>query len=245
MQQAYSAVVLAVMLVLSAAAHLARKIHPTTRGMQLVAGGNAAATAPTPPLEILLPMRACHAAEAVDAIVDIVRGCAGRAMRKADHSAILAIARGSNFRIERHQIWALHNMESASAHIMPDRLAASLISATAKQYECDVEVYLRELGCQFKTEDELRRERCPLTPDFMFDTPILINGELVRWIDVKSYPAYDSQLVLASVERQVRKYVTHIGPGILIFNGGIRCNAQMATFGARIFDGSSLHRKKR
>ena len=59
-----------------------------------------------------------------------------------------------------------------------------------------------------------------LTPDFLFKTPVMINGHLIKWLDAKNYYWYGSPLTARSVHRQAEKYTRAFGPGAFVFRHG-------------------------
>ncbi|MEI6568517.1 MAG: TPD domain-containing protein, partial [Verrucomicrobiota bacterium] len=78
----------------------------------------------------------------------------------------------------------------------------------------------------FKREEELRHGNCQsgnslhLTPDFLFNEPICINGRTVYWLDAKNYLWYGSPLTARSVIAQAEKYTKAFGPGGFVFHHG-------------------------
>ena len=59
-----------------------------------------------------------------------------------------------------------------------------------------------------------------LTPDFLFKTPVMINGHIINWLDAKNYYWYGSPLTARSVYRQAEKYTQAFGPGAFVFRHG-------------------------
>lgn len=122
---------------------------------------------------------------------------------------------------------------------------ADRIRAAAQEYEDAVGRHLRRLGLDFKTEAALRAEgETALTPDFLLVRPAVFRvpgrpGAPVHWLDAKNYPAFDSRLTSASLERQAAKYTAAFGPGAMVFNGGVMCGAR-AGRPALLLDGSHL-----
>ena len=74
----------------------------------------------------------------------------------------------------------------------------------------------------FKREEELRQSgnSLHLTPDFLFNEPICINGRTVYWLDAKNYLWYGSPLTARSVIAQAEKYTKAFGPGGFVFHHG-------------------------
>jgi hypothetical protein len=125
------------------------------------------------------------------------------------------------------------------------RLNTELIFAEAQAFEGAVGRRLKTLGLSFMTESDLRNKHTQtgaplLTPDFLLDPArvVRINGVLVRWLDAKNYPALDSPLVVASLEKQAAKYTAAFGPGAFVFNGGVLCETKLSKQGVLMLDGS-------
>lgn len=115
------------------------------------------------------------------------------------------------------------------------RLNADRIRARSQAYEDALGAHLRRLGLRFQTEEALRRAHRAsgsqgplLTPDYLLDEPVLIDGSPVHWIDAKDYPMYGSRLVARSLASQAAKYTAAFGPGAMVFSGGIMCNARVS-----------------
>jgi hypothetical protein len=111
------------------------------------------------------------------------------------------------------------------------RLNANRIRAEAQAYEDAVGAHLRVRGLVFETEKDLRKKASPglplLTPDFLFREPVEINGQRVRWLDAKNYVMYGSKLVAANLAKQAAKYTARLGPGAMVFSGGLMCEARV------------------
>ena len=114
------------------------------------------------------------------------------------------------------------------------RLNAVAIRDKSRAYEEAVKLHLQKLGLKFKTEEDLRtrKQTSPvLTPDFLLDEPVTIDGKVVHWIDAKDYPMFESKLVMRNLAIQNAKYNKAFGPGAMVFSGGLMCDA-------RIYDAS-------
>ena len=59
-----------------------------------------------------------------------------------------------------------------------------------------------------------------LTPDFLFKTPVMVDGHIINWLDAKNYYWYGSPLTARSVYRQAEKYTRAFGPGAFVFRHG-------------------------
>lgn len=69
----------------------------------------------------------------------------------------------------------------------------------------------------FKTEDQLRKENIPLTPDFYFPNGLKINNNIIYWIDVKNYYGGNNNFVKRIITKQGNKYVNKFGAGCFVF----------------------------
>lgn len=95
------------------------------------------------------------------------------------------------------------------------------------------------------------------TPDILFVEPVLINGTLVNWIDLKAYYAsfiivsdnrYSSQAQVSKgqvpmfkVKGQIERYNQAYGPGALLFLRGFHINLVDGFFkGTLLLDASSF-----
>jgi len=118
------------------------------------------------------------------------------------------------------------------------------VAARAQEYENSLVSYLRNTGAAFRTEDEIKfwtpkNDPAPLTPDVLFDTPILVNGHLVHWMDAKAYPWYGSPLVAGKIAKQANKYIEAFGMGAFVFKGGVGLGTYVAS-PVLLLDGSHI-----
>ena len=90
----------------------------------------------------------------------------------------------------------------------------------ADQYEDEIAAVLDKLGATYRSEDDLRRAGMRLTPDFLLDRPLIINGSPVSWIDAKRFVYYGNPLTLAKLKKQAKKYSAAFGPGAMAFASG-------------------------
>jgi len=119
------------------------------------------------------------------------------------------------------------------------RTNAERIHEAATKFEEAVGARLRALGVGFATEQDSRQSGSMLTPDFLLDEPIVINGRRVHWIDAKNYPMYGGKLVAKGLEKQAQKYNGAFGPGAFVFSGGVVCGARIGA-GLLLLDGSAI-----
>lgn len=86
-----------------------------------------------------------------------------------------------------------------------------IISQKAADYERRVHEKLNEMKIPHKTEHELKMEKKQLTPDFYFETPLILSfndGEekKIRWMDVKNYTFYGNTFFVKKLLEQSKKY---------------------------------------
>ena len=119
------------------------------------------------------------------------------------------------------------------------RLNSMRTRARSQAYEDALGQHLRDLGLQFRTEDDLRREHAEsggqgplLTPDYLLMEPARINGRTVHWVDAKDYPMYGGRIMARSIAKQATKYTDAFGPGAMVFSGGVMCDARVLPEGA-------------
>lgn len=116
------------------------------------------------------------------------------------------------------------------------------IKAVSAKHEATVAAWLKKNKVAFKTEEQLRAEQTanpqfgkPIaTPDFFFEEPVKINGELVNWLEAKDWPLFESEgpiasRMLRSLTQQAIKYNRHFGRGAFIFSCGIVDGVKLST----------------
>lgn len=123
------------------------------------------------------------------------------------------------------------------------------------RFEDNVEAFLAAQGIEFITQAqqqaalEVARRLDPttpatVTPDFILKEPVLINGLLVKWIEVKCFYGMASSDMKAwaptlKVHKQVAKYVARFGNGLLVFKQGYaREFKELLPEGVGIVDGT-------
>jgi len=96
----------------------------------------------------------------------------------------------------------------------------------AELYEKDFGEWLIKSGIKFITEKTIKSNNLyPITPDFVFDVPIIINIDNVKhqikWLDVKNYFLTDLPFILKKLQDQAKKYNDLFGPGTFVFHLGL------------------------
>lgn len=93
------------------------------------------------------------------------------------------------------------------------------------QFEEDFDKWLSESRIKYKTEKDIKVEEIHhLTPDFLFDVPIVIkqgNSTYdINWIDVKNYFLCDIKMLVKGLKKQMLKYNEAFGQGAFVFHYG-------------------------
>lgn len=124
-------------------------------------------------------------------------------------------------------------IDEAAAADVSGRASMKVIADAAGVFEKRVADELSAAGVKWIGEEKLREVqtanpklgRPVATPDFFFETPIMLNGKTVNWIDAKDYPLFAGPDVMPryykSLVRQAEKYNGHFGRGAFVFNGGM------------------------
>lgn len=97
--------------------------------------------------------------------------------------------------------------------------------AAAQEFEERIATYLDDTGAKYRTESQLRmqqEEHGGLTPDFLLDEPIKINGHEVNWIECKCYYASTIPRLVKRMRyiKTARKYQKAFGNGLMVFAYG-------------------------
>ena len=110
-------------------------------------------------------------------------------------------------------------------------------SATA--FENKIAHELEKHNIKFKTEEDFRQQQQQqkekqqqqhqqqqeqntliATPDFLFEEPILLNGNIIYWIDAKNYAYYGNKMFEKKLQQQAAKYTHLFGNGVFMFSKG-------------------------
>jgi len=113
------------------------------------------------------------------------------------------------------------------------------IFKASQLYEVFAGSHLKTLDILFRTEKDLRKENYQLTPDFLLNSPVYINGQIVNWIDVKNYTLYKNRFLSQRLLQQSIKYTKAFGNGAMIFSGGITCDVLLDN-NTLLLDGSHI-----
>ncbi len=102
-------------------------------------------------------------------------------------------------------------------------LDKELVQTTAYIAEQKFSALLKSLGIDHITEEELKQHQrnnygmAILTPDVLFETPVIINGREVNWIDFKYYMGRPEGIMYKSNVAQAEKYNHSFGPGAVCY----------------------------
>ena len=113
------------------------------------------------------------------------------------------------------------------------------------KFEEVLSTYFEASGALLYREDELHAAQQRtyggpvLTPDILFRSPVLIDGQRVSWVDAKDF--YGSGLAMADGKHrvQVEKYTAEWGPGAVVFSGGLSDALRLGD-DCLLLDGSQL-----
>jgi len=88
--------------------------------------------------------------------------------------------------------------------------------AVGQEKERELQDFLRNRGVLFETEEDLRRQGVPKTPDVLLSVPLILRGNPVFWIDSKA--TFGEPVVhKANLEGQFTQYVNLFGPGAVFY----------------------------
>lgn len=87
----------------------------------------------------------------------------------------------------------------------------------AERFERHIARQLKKAGIPYQTQDELIKTGSHLTPDFLIQTPIQLDGKLIHWIDAKNYYGGNNPFTKKSLKPQAKKYNIAYGQGLFVF----------------------------
>lgn len=125
-----------------------------------------------------------------------------------------------------------------------DTVGYALNTATPVLWEEALYAYLDEQKINYVSEEALRDADMNITPDCLILDDCYINGQLIRWMDVKSF--YGSGLrenkhFTNSLKKQILKYETEFGEGgAVIFKHGFSSKLQSTNPSTLILDAGPL-----
>lgn len=105
----------------------------------------------------------------------------------------------------------------------------------AADSENELVKFFTERGVLLKTQEELIAEGyTTATPDILFETPIVLNGHIVEWLDNKNYTFVPNGPLIRSTKKQAERNMREWGPGGFCYRG--ICGNTTAVSGAYLFD---------
>lgn len=102
----------------------------------------------------------------------------------------------------------------------------ALVTSMAKYNEKLFAAYFIWKKFKIKTEEQLIAEQVAatgyaiITPDILFEEPIIINDQTIHWIDFKSYAGCDATFLYKKNVEQAKKYNEKFGPGAIVYRHG-------------------------
>lgn len=144
--------------------------------------------------------------------------------RAADIRAIFVQTADPSDTFNGHDL--MQYKKASSADILESNLQRRVHLVAARNERIFVDKF-RKTGVQMRTQDDLVADqivndgKASLTPDLLFDEPVIINGLPVAWIDYKDYTGSPVGFLMMSNRKQAAKYTARWGPGAIFYNGGI------------------------
>ena len=101
----------------------------------------------------------------------------------------------------------------------------------ATRFEVICHSYLRDRSIFVMTQDDLKQTGVTSTPDFYFPRGVVINGQIVNWLDCKTFYGSSSLaercFVYKKVSRQISKYTAAYGRGAVLFLCGFSSDLRL------------------
>lgn len=132
---------------------------------------------------------------------------------------------------------------AAAADILESTMQRGIHQVAARNERIFVDKF-KATGVKLRTQDDLAAEqikldgRASLTPDLLFDEPVIINGQPTAWIDYKDYVGTPVGFLMESNRKQAAKYTQKWGPGAICYNGGVVEGVEIT--GAQLLDASVI-----
>lgn len=110
--------------------------------------------------------------------------------------------------------------EVEAADVVYSKWGFDVQVARGKKGERKLYEWLDAAGIRYKTEEDLKKLHYKKTPDALLDSPVVINGRTVRWIDSKAtFGDYEEQN--RNERKQLDIYVEMFGEGMVVYWFGI------------------------
>ena len=97
------------------------------------------------------------------------------------------------------------------------------ILAKSIEFENDIKIILDENLIKYKTQEILVQEQinksgfASNTPDFLILDNLIINNNIVKWIDAKNFFGSNIKWNKKKIYKQTLKYIKEWGPGLIVF----------------------------
>lgn len=94
------------------------------------------------------------------------------------------------------------------------------------EFEKKIEIILKKLNIVYKTQEQLAKEQIKKygkalnTPDFLILSDLIINNNLIKWIDAKNFYGSNINFIRDGIIKQTKKYIDQFGQGCIIFSLG-------------------------
>lgn len=105
----------------------------------------------------------------------------------------------------------------------PDR--TKNVARNAKESEEKFIKLFADVGIEFKTEDQLKKENTNnekiVTPDIKLISSVTLNGKEIKWIEFKSQVCRGEGIIYRNNLKQIKRYVDTLGPGAVFYDLGV------------------------
>lgn len=99
------------------------------------------------------------------------------------------------------------------------------LAAKAKAAEASLFEAFKNLGYKCLSENEQRKGAKGASPDILFDKPVMICGQMCRWLEYKYFFGFKANpFIHPKNVQQFRKYAQMFGPGCAVFSLGFEKN---------------------
>jgi len=117
-------------------------------------------------------------------------------------------------------------LDIAESNDIVSQLDQTNVQNESLKYEEKISKVLKKKNILFKTQEDLVEEqkrdlgKAVITPDFLLEDKILINGKSVKWIEVKNFYGAYVKHFRKSVQKQVGRYYKKWGNGCVVYKHG-------------------------
>ena len=136
-----------------------------------------------------------------------------------------------NFKISENKIKKLKDndkkqLEIALNNDITSQLNQDSVMDESIKYEQKIGRALSKKGIKYKTQEDLTEEQTEkygyavITPDFLFDQEINLNGENIKWMEIKNFYGSNIKYFKNKIKKQLTKYKNKWGKGCVVFRYG-------------------------